>query len=191
MHPQSSPHSTLPSHPNRSRILLFAVFLAASASLPAPRCFAAADPPACASNPDRRALDFWLGSWNINVANESTNATSSVTLDLDQCLVVERWDGGDGHTGENVFGYSADDQSWHGLFADSQGRIHLFPTGRVAAGSATFTGPSRDSDGKTELNRITIRRVSATQVEQVWQKSADGGKSWNTVFHGEYTRKRS
>lgn len=191
MSPQSSPHPSRRSHPKPCRLLLLALCFVASASMLAPRSFAASDAAPCTADPQHRALDFWLGAWNINVPNESTTATSHVTLELDRCLIVERWDGGDGHSGENLFGYSADDQSWHGFFADNHGRVHLFLDGRATPGSATFTGPSRDSDGKTELNRISIRRVSATQVEQLWQKSSDGGKSWNTVFKGEYTRKRS
>lgn len=189
MHPQPNPQPRC-FHSKGGRVLFLALFLITTSSILAPRSFAA-DAAACASNPEHRALDFWLGAWSINVPNESTTATSSVTLELDRCLVVERWNGGDGHSGENLFGYSADDQSWHGFFADNHGRIHLFLDGKTTPGSAIFTGPSRDADGKTELNRITIRRVSATQVEQVWQKSSDGGKSWNTVFQGEYTRQHS
>jgi hypothetical protein len=104
-------------------------------------------------------------------------------------MVVERWDGGRGHTGENLFAYSADDKSWHGMFADNQGRIHVFLDGKVAPGSAEFSGPSRGPQGETILNRVTIHRVSNAHIEQVWEKSSDGGKTWTTVFRGEYTRK--
>ena len=45
--------------------------------------------------------------------DESANAHSTVSLSLDKCLVVENWDGGRGHSGQNVFGYSADDKSWY------------------------------------------------------------------------------
>lgn len=190
MHPQSNSHPTHRFHSNPGRMFFLAICLLAAASILAPRSFAAADTSSCAANPQHRALDFWLGDWSINVPNESTTATSKVTLELDRCVVVERWDGGDGHNGENLFGYSADDASWHGFFADSQGRVHVFLHGEATPGSAIFTGPSRNADGKTELNRITIRRVSENQVEQLWQKSADGGKSWHTVFQGEYTRKQ-
>ena len=69
------------------------------------------------------------------------NATSRVYLALDGCIVLESWDGGRGHTGENMFGYSADDKSWHGMFADNQGRVHVFVHGQVASGSAEFSGP--------------------------------------------------
>lgn len=155
-----------------------------------PQAFAAAGEEPCISNPGNRALDFWLGQWTISAPGGTPSATSTVALELDKCLVVERWDGGRGHTGENLFGYSADDQSWHGLFADNEGRVHVFVDGKSSTGLAQFSGPSRGPNGETILNRVTIRRIDANNVEQVWEKSSDGGKTWSTAFRGEYTRKQ-
>lgn len=155
----------------------------------APRVFGAADRGPCATQRESRALDFWLGEWNVGVPNENVNAVSNVSLDLGDCVVRERWIGGDGHIGENIFGYSADDKSWHGLFADSRGHIHVFVGGQAGSDSAEFSGPSRGEHGEIVLNRITIRRVGRDHVRQVWAKSSDGGKTWTTVFQGEYTRK--
>ena len=76
--------------------------------------FCRADEGPCVGQRESRALDFWLGEWTIGVPNEHTDATSKVSLELGDCVVVERWDGGHGHVGENMFGYSADDKSWHG-----------------------------------------------------------------------------
>jgi hypothetical protein len=155
-----------------------------------PRAFGAVDAASCAANLDNRALDFWLGEWTIGAPGGAPNATSRVTLELDKCLLVERWDGGRGHAGENFFAYSADDRSWHGFFADNEGRVHVFLEGTVARESAEFSGPSRGPQGESVLNRVTIHRVSGTQVEQVWQKSSDDGKTWTTAFRGEYTRRQ-
>jgi hypothetical protein len=143
----------------------------------------------CTKQVESRALDFWLGEWKIGVPNENEDATSKVSLELGDCVVVERWAGGDGHVGENIFGYSADDKSWHGMFADSVGHVHVFLNGRVHSDSAEFTGPSRGPNGETLQNRITIRRIGPGHIQQMWAKSSDGGKTWTTVFQGEYTRK--
>ncbi len=105
--------------------------------------FAATDPDPCAANPANRQLDYWLGNWKIGAEGSSGNAHSTVTLSLDKCLVVENWDGGRGHYGQNVFGYGADDESWYGMFADNEGRVHVFTSGKVADGKAEFKGTSR------------------------------------------------
>ncbi|MGA7314861.1 MAG: hypothetical protein WBX22_12900 [Silvibacterium sp.] len=155
-----------------------------------PQVFAATGAEPCVSNPGNRALDFWLGQWTIAAPGGSPSATSTVALELDKCLVVERWDGGRGHAGENLFAYSADDKSWHGMFADNQGRVHVFLDGNASPDLAQFTGPSQGPNEETILNRVTIRRIGANNVEQTWEKSSDGGKNWTTAFRGEYTRKQ-
>jgi hypothetical protein len=154
------------------------------------QAFAQASAGPCISTPDNRALDFWLGQWAIGGPGGSPSAISTVALDLDKCLVIERWDGGRGHAGENFFAYSADDKSWHGMFADNEGRVHVFVDGNASPGMAQFSGPSRGPNGESILNRVTIRSTGADKVEQAWEKSSDGGKTWTIAFRGEYTRKQ-
>jgi hypothetical protein len=154
-----------------------------------PYCAAEAGP--CSTNPESRQLDFWLGDWNIAGPGSSPSATSAVTVALDKCIIVESWDGGRGHKGQNWFGYSPDDKSWHGMFADNQGRVHVFVDGKVASGSAEFSGPSRGANGETTLNRVRIVRIGTDAVEQIWEKSFDSGATWRTEFRGEYSRKKT
>ena len=155
-----------------------------------PQAMAAVVAGPCLSNPGNRALDFWLGEWTVAAPGGSAAATSSVALDLDKCMVVERWDGGRGHTGENLLAYSADDESWHGMFADNEGRVHVFVDGKASPGETRLSGPSRGPNGESILNRVTIRRIDQNNVEQAWEKSADGGKTWTIAFRGEYSRKQ-
>lgn len=149
---------------------------------------AAAGPAGCSANRESRQLDYWLGDWTVSRGNGPVSGTSNVTLSLDKCLVVERWTGGMGHSGENIFAYSFDDKDWHGLFADNEGRVHVFE-GKVEDGAAEFHGPSQGENGETVLNRLRITRQTADKVVQTWDKSTDGGKTWTTVFQGEYARK--
>lgn len=142
----------------------------------------------CAANSRNRQLDYWLGNWKIGPAGAPGNPHSTVTLSLDKCLVVENWDGGGGHHGQNVFGYSADDKSWYGLFADNQGRVHVFTSGKVADGTAEFEGTSRGPNGRSILNRVKVIQLKPNKVEQSWEKSNDNGATWNVVFRGEYSR---
>lgn len=137
----------------------------------------------CATTPDARQLDYWLGAWRVG-----GSGTSTVSLSLDQCVVTEQWDTGTGLKGENVFAYSTDDKQWHGLYVDNQGRVHVL-TGTVTSGVATFAGPSFGTDAKPVLNRITIARHGANAVEQTWEKSSDNGATWKTEFTGAYARR--
>ena len=151
---------------------------------------AAPDYPPCSASAESRQLDFWLGDWAVSAPGGTKTSASKVFLELDQCLVVESWDGVGGHTGKNMFAYSADDKSWHGLFTDNEGRVHVFE-GKVSAGAAEFTGPGRSETGAAVLNRIKVIRINADQVEQTWEKSIDNGATWSVVFRGVYSRKKS
>jgi hypothetical protein len=136
----------------------------------------------------------WTSGWGSGLSpapGSGPQATSTVTTSLDGCITVESWDGGRGHRGENWFGYSADDKSWHGMFADNLGRVHVFVDGKVSDGIAEFSGPSRGSNGETFLNRVRIIRFGPDKVEQVWEKSSDNGATWVAEFRGEYLRKKS
>ena len=117
-----------------------------------------------------------------------STATSKVSLALDQCLLVENWDGGRGHSGENMFAYSPEEKTWYGMFADNTGRVHVFSNGKVASGIAEFRGSSHGPKGETVLNKVRVVRIDASRVEQTWQKSTDNGATWTTEFRGEYAR---
>jgi hypothetical protein len=154
----------------------------------APTRSMAADEAPCSANSESRQLDFWLGDWVVTYPGMTGSSASKVSLALDKCLLTENWEGGKGHKGTNMFAYSSDDKSWHGMFADNEGRVHVFE-GKVAPGAAEFTGPSRSPNGQAVLNRIKVVRVNANKVEQSWEKSADNGATWTMEFQGEYSRK--
>jgi hypothetical protein len=150
---------------------------------------AAIDAAPCSANSASRQLDFWIGDWTVTYSGMPGSALSTVALTLDNCLITESWDGGKGHRGKNMFAYSSDDKRWQGMFADNQGRVHVFE-GKISQGSAEFTGPSSGPNLQTVLNRIKVVRVTANKVEQSWEKSTDNGVTWRMEFHGDYSRKQ-
>jgi hypothetical protein len=172
----------------RLRISVLPLALGICVSLTAPFAHSATGAGACSASTEARQLDFWVGNWTVTYPGMPGSANSQVQLSLDKCLITESWDGGKGHSGENFFAYSADDKKWHGLFADNEGRVHVFE-GQVTAGAADFTGTSRGDDGRRVLNRIKVTRKTATECEQSWEKSNDNGATWTMVFQGEYARR--
>jgi hypothetical protein len=157
---------------------------------PAVPALAAANSDECSTNPANRELDFWLGHWAVTYPGATPTATSTVSLDLDKCLIVENWNGDKGQRGKNMLAYSADDKAWHGIFADNEGRVHVFE-GKVTSGLAEFHGSSVGPNGEAVLNRIKVIRETPDKVEQLWEQSTDNGRTWKTVFQGEYSRRKS
>lgn len=163
------------------RIVGFAA-LGASLWFVQPIVSAAADAPV-----ESRQLDFWVGNWSVGAPGSAPNAMSVVHLELDKCLLIESWDGGRGHKGENIFAYSADDKSWHGMFTDNRGRVHVLTGKEIKPGLVEFTGTS----GADQMDRVRVIKVSDDKVVQSWDKSTDHGATWKTEFRGEYSRKSS
>jgi hypothetical protein len=146
----------------------------------------AADTPT-AANPESRQLDFWVGNWTVTAPGSAPNAVSVVRLELDKSLLIESWDGGRGHKGENVFAYSADDKTWHGMFTDNRGRVHVLTGKEIKPGLVEFTGTS----GADQMDRVRVTKISDEKVVESWDKSTDHGATWKTEFRGEYSRKSS
>lgn len=147
--------------------------------------FAATDAEPCA-NPETRQLDYWLGNWTMGSGDDKS--ISKVSLSLDKCVFVERWENGKGHVTEKLFAYSPEDKNWYGLFVDNQGRVHVFLDGKVSPEVAEFRGPSRGPNGETVLNRLKVLRVSSDKLAEVWEKSTDNGAHWTTAYRAEYSR---
>src|SRR5215475_6125134 len=97
----------------KTRIKRLVSFLfVAGCILAAASAWAAGDAAPCSTDSQSRQLDFWVGDWTVTYPGMPGNATSKVSLALDQCLLTETWDGGKGHSGRNMFAYSPDDKSW-------------------------------------------------------------------------------
>jgi hypothetical protein len=148
--------------------------------------FAASNERPCAGSRETRQLDYWLGSWTMGSGGD--RSTSTVSLSLEKCVFVEHWANGKGHVTEKMFAYSLEEKNWYGMFADNEGRVHVFLDGKVSSGTAEFHGSSRGPEGEAVLNRLKIVRLPADKIEETWEKSTDNGANWMTSYRAEYSR---
>jgi hypothetical protein len=151
------------------------------------RAFAANDSRPCSRTAETRQLDYWLGNWTMANADVGSNS-SKVYLSLDKCVFVEHWENGKGHVTEKMLAYSPEEKNWYGMFADNEGRVHVFLDGKVGSGTAEFHGPSHGPKGEVVLNRLKVVRLSPNKVEETWEKSTDQGATWTTAYRAEYSR---
>jgi hypothetical protein len=141
----------------------------------------------CSADSEVRQLDYWLGNWTMKAADGSSTS-SKVTLSLDKCMFVEHWENRKGHVTEKMFAYSPEDKNWGGMFADNQGRVHIFLAGKVSSGTAEFHGPSRGPNGETVLHKLRVVRTAPDRLQETWEKSLDNGANWINVYRAEYSR---
>jgi hypothetical protein len=147
---------------------------------------AAESKPMTCSDPRHREFDFWAGHWRVHGANEALAGENSITVEQDGCVLVERWRGAGGGTGQSLNYYDPVVQKWKqrwiglGLILEMEGGFEN--------GSMVLEGPLHYVQQKrTTLLRGTWSRLPDGRVRQHFIESADDGKTWKEWFDGYYS----
>ena len=160
----------------RLGILLFAPLLAATSSLEA----------ADKGCPDPRShhFDFWIGNWEVVNANGTVAGRNRIDAILDGCVLQESWTGTSGSAGTSLNFFDTGRGKWRQVWVWREGTT-LELEGGLVNGAMVMEGDSVEDD-KPVRNRITWTRRSAGKVNQLWEVSADNGKTWKAIFDGMY-----
>ena len=174
------------------RTIIAAITLSALSAAIAPAVFAQQTngPAQPCRDAVHRQLDFWVGEWEVQGPKGKTAGASSVQLILNDCVVFENWTGASGYTGKSFNLYDATARKWKQFWVDDRGGMLEF-TGEFRDGAMRYEGQSIAQDGKPVMDRLTFFPLAEGRVRQLWEQSADKGKTWNVVFDGTYIRKKS
>ena len=155
--------------------------------LSVPVASSAEDPPSPCAAPEYRALDFWIGEWNVHRANGELAGTNSIESVIGGCVLHERYETGRGYSGESFNVYDASRDVWHQTWVDSGGLLLLLEGG-IRDGKMVLEGQTTGSDQKITRHRISLTPNADGSVRQLWE-SADSSGAWTVVFDGKYTRR--
>ena len=153
----------------------------------APPTLAQGLPPTPCTTAEHRSFDFWLGEWNVHGVKGKFAGTNSIKREYGGCVLHERYDTGQGYSGESFNIYDAPRKVWHQSWVDSTGLLLLLEGG-IKDGKMVLEGQTTGVDGKVTRQRITWTPSSDGSVRQLWESAAAGGE-WNVAFDGKYTRK--
>jgi hypothetical protein len=129
------------------------------------------------SGPEHRQFDFWIGRWQVEDAKGKVKGTNLIAR-VGDCAITEEWSGADGLVGRSVTGFDAARRLWHQTWVDSEGSV-LVSEGGMHDGHMRLSSP-RDRQTWTVQPDGTI--------QQVWERSKDGGKTWAVVMDLRYRR---
>lgn len=134
------------------------------------------------SLPQHRQFDFWIGEWDvIDQDNPGKSvARARVSRILDGCVLLERYEGANGHVGESFTIYDGTRDIWHQTWVTDQGGL-LVIEGRFGGDKMVLGGADRTKDGKDRLVRGTWSPIEGG-VHEVAVRSTDGGKTWDPWF---------
>lgn len=142
-------------------------------------------PPKPCSTPEYRQFDFWVGDWEV-YANDKLAGTNQITRVYNDCALRENYRSTGGYVGGSWNIYDASTGQWHQTWVDSTGTL-LQMDGGLTDGSMVLAGERQTAEGAV-IDRITFRPLESGRVRQHWKLSADDGKTWQTLFDGEYRR---
>lgn len=148
-----------------------------------------APPKRCQQSPQYRQLDFWVGEWTVTTRQGRHAGNSSVRLILGKCVVFENWTGDRGLTGKSFNIYNRKTGKWEQIWVSSVGNLTNY-AGEFKDGAMRYTAKDTDAKGHPLLLRLTFFPVSADEVRQLGEASADGGKTWKTQYDLYYHRKK-
>jgi len=149
----------------------------------------------CRSNPRAREFDFWIGDWNVTpwAAAPSTDpasiGTNGIELLLEQCMLLENWTGAGGGAGKSINFFDTNRSAWRQVWvADGGGSLDY--AGAFRDGAMRFEGWTLGPNGARVLQKLTFFPISADTVRQLFETSADSGRTWQSGFDGRYVRRR-
>jgi hypothetical protein len=149
----------------------------------------------CLTMPEAKQFDFWIGQWDVTpwkVANPRPDQRigfNDVYPILEHCVLSENWKATRGGEGKSYNFYDTNVKKWRQIWmADSGGPLDY--TGEWRDGAMRFVGWNLDPAGKRLEQKLTFFAIAPDTVRQLFEQSADGGKSWTPTFDARYVRRR-
>ena len=147
----------------------------------------AVTPPACSSD-NHRAFDFWLGEWQVSLADGTTAGANTLTTIEGGCAIKEEWRSAtSSFTGTSYNFYDPTREQWRQLWLDNQGGVLDMAGSRKGKQMIMRTESQPNADGHATYHQITWTANDDDTVRQVWETFTQG-QATVTVFDGLYVR---
>ena len=146
--------------------------------------------------PEAHQLDFWLGEWRLTwpggqggtPEGGEGRGTNTVRRVLDGCVVQEDFASAEGFRGRSVSVYDRRAGQWRQTWVDSSGGYLVFTGGLEDGEMRLYTEPFTNQNGQPQVNRMLWRNVTNEALDWHWQRSTDGGETWEDLWIIHYTR---
>jgi hypothetical protein len=153
----------------------------------------ASPPGARCQSASLRALDFWIGRWDVKNPAGQRTAGSEIEVVADGCGILERYMGVAGPAGNKYIGtglhvFDATVNGWRQLWSDNRPGVTVM-NGRQTDAGVVYEWEVVDPQGKRVPKRYTLSRADAGTVRgvrQLGERSDDGGKTWTVEFDLRY-----
>jgi hypothetical protein len=163
-------------------------FLATAITLAA---HAQAAPTYGCDSPESKALDFWIGEWELTYQGDDGKPAKSrnrITKVLDGCAVLEEFRGAPGTKldGRSYSSFDRATRQWKQTWVDNTAAYLDFAGGTVDG--QMYFAREVERQGKRVKQRMIFQDVQKDSLTWRWQRSDDGGITWLTQWEIGYRR---
>lgn len=134
-------------------------------------------------------FDFWVGEWDVHVANGTFAGSNSIASDYRNCVLVEDYESATGFIGMSVNYLDHQAGEWVQIWNDASGsqiniRGGLTEEGMLLVGTIHYIG-----NDSTVPFRGLWTPLPDGRVRQFFEQYDSAAEKWVTWFEGFYTRK--
>jgi hypothetical protein len=143
----------------------------------------------CEHDPAFDAFDFWVGEWDVHLADGSKAGTNSVRKEQHNCVVVERWQSARGGGGMSINYLDRAEGNWVQVWNDPSGNQIDIRGGLTDEGMLLEGSIHNVANGTTLPFRGLWTPLPDGRVRQYFEQ-ADAGGTWTPWFEGFYSRRK-
>jgi len=171
------------SHPVYQTLLSISLYLCIASSQSAQ-----SNPSPCVESKTLNQFDFWLGQWQVKLADGTVAGENTITRDLKGCVLVEQWHGVRGGSGISLNYFDQIKQKWVQVWTGSEGsQIQI--EGGLQAGSMVLEGKlaTLGQEGSADF-RGTWTPLDDGRVRQYFEQFDNSKEQWVPWFEGYYEK---
>jgi hypothetical protein len=143
----------------------------------------------CENDPQFAEFDFWIGEWDVQMANGQVAGSNVISREQRGCYLSEKWTSASGGGGDSINYVDRITGEWVQVWNDaSGGQINI--RGGLTDDGMLLVGTLHDiATNTTKPFRGLWTPLPDGRVRQFFEQSDDGGVTWVSWFEGFYTRK--
>lgn len=142
----------------------------------------------CQARKRRRAMDFWVGTWDVQRANGQLAGTDQIEMVQNGCLLQESWTGAAGDKGQSITFYDKWTGYWRQTWMDPTG-IAFEYTGDFEGESLVLRRVVYNGGTKTTL-RVTISSLPDGGIRQLTERNFDDDPGWTITSDLKFVRRQ-